>query len=210
MSANKARIEAVFGAPGSGKSARVKQCLAREKPSRLLIWDPLAEYGEFGRPVPDLAAVLALLKGAGRRGKFSLCYTPRGGLAAWRKQFDAFCKLAYAAGGAWLVVDELADVTEPGWAPDGWSMATRKGRHQGMTIIGASQRPASVDKDFFGTATTISTGRLNFDGDVRVLANVLRVPAERIVALPPLQYLERDMQTGQLTEGVLAFPKPAQ
>lgn len=209
MSVNRASISAVFGAPGSGKSARIKQRLAREKPARLMIWDPQSEYGAFGQPAPDLQAVFAALKAAGRRGRFAIAYTPRGSLSAWRNQFDVFCKLAYAAGTCWLVADELADVTEPGWAPDGWSIATRKGRHQGLTIIGASQRPASVDKDFFGTATSISSGRLNFDGDVKVLANVLRVPAERIVSLQPLQYLERDMQTGLLTEGRVVF-SPAQ
>jgi hypothetical protein len=78
-----------------------------------------------------------------------------------------------------------------------------RGRHKGMTVIGASQRPASIDKHFFGNATIVRTGRLNFAADIKVLANVLHVPGSHILSLAPLEFFQRDMQTGDTQRGAL-------
>lgn len=75
------------------------------------------------------------------------------------------------------------------------------GRHKGMAIIGASQRPASIDKDFWGNASTVRTGRLNFKADIETLANILHVPKQDITALMPLEFIERDMNSGLIKRG---------
>ena len=72
-----------------------------------------------------------------------------------------------------------------------------------MTVIGASQRPASIYKHFFGNATIVRTGRLNFAADIKVLANVLHVPGSHILSLAPLEFFQRDMQTGDTQRGAL-------
>lgn len=205
MSKNTAHIAAVIGASGSGKSTYIKQTLRRAKPARLLIWDPQNEYAEFGAPVRTLTDLHAVLVTAGKRGRFALVFTPSGDPRAMVKQFDMFCLLAYHAGNLTMVCEELADVTQPGNAPAGWSIATRKGRHAGLRLYGASQRPASIDKHFFGNATVIRTGRLNFAADIKGMANVLQVPEDEIRALLPLQWVERDMQNGKITRGKVTF-----
>lgn len=205
MSKNTAHIAAVIGASGSGKSTFIKQTIRRAKPARLLLWDPQGEYAEFGTPVRTLAELHAALTAAGARGKFALVFIPSGDPKAMVKQFDMFCLLAYHAGNLTLICEELADVTQAGFAPSGWSIATRKGRHNGLRIYGASQRPASIDKHFFGNATVIRTGRLNFAADIKVMANVLQVPEEDIRALLPLEWVERDMQNGKITRGKITF-----
>ncbi len=68
--------------------------------------------------------------------------------------------IAHAAGNLCLVAEELADVTQAAWAPAGWSIATRKDRYQGLTIIGASQRPAAIDRHFFGKPRRFARGGL--------------------------------------------------
>lgn len=106
-----------------------------------------------------------------------------------------------------LICEELADVTQPAWAPPGLSVDTRKGRHRGLKVYGASQRPAAIDKHFFGNATVIRTGQLNFEADLRVMANVLGVTLEEIRDLKPLAWIERDMQSGARRGGVIAVPR---
>jgi hypothetical protein len=54
-SRNTAKIIAVMGASGSGKSAWIKQQLRAGNPARLLVWDPQEEFGAFGREVADPA-----------------------------------------------------------------------------------------------------------------------------------------------------------
>lgn len=205
MSANTADIVAVFGASGSGKSTYIKRRLRKEKPGRLIVWDPQGEYSEFGQVFSSTGAALDCIAAAGKRGRFAVVYHPVGNLEAWKKQFDLICRIAYAVEGCFLVAEELADVTSPSWAPGGWSMATRKGRHTGMSIIGASQRPASIDKHFFGNATTIRTGRLNFDADIKTLANVTGETADAIRGLLPLEWIEKSMQEGRISRGKIRF-----
>lgn len=205
MSANVAQIVAAIGASGSGKSAWIKQQLTRGKPGRLLIWDPQAEYGPFGETFTDRSRLLEAVAAAGARGRLQAIYQPGNNLSDYPGRFDWLCRLAYAWERCSLVVDELGDVTRAGWSPDGWSLVTRKGRHKGLTIIGAAQRPAIIDKTFFGLATLIHCGRLNYAADVKTMADVLHVPGEDITALKPLEWIERNMQTGDTRRGTLSI-----
>ncbi len=79
------------------------------------------------------------------------------------------------------------------------------GRHRCLRVIGASQRPASIDKDFLGNCTTIHTGRLAYPEDVRAVAKAMGVDEAGIAALKPLEWIEKNMQTGQTSRGVITF-----
>lgn len=195
--ANKAVIVAVMGASGSGKGVYIKQKIRQAKPKRLMVFDPMGEYGEFCTIVKTMAEVLAAVKNK----HFRIALKPDS--AKINEQFDLFCKIAYAVGDCWLVVDELALVTKASYAPPAWADVSMRGRHRGLTVIGASQRPASIDKHFFGNSTIIRTGRLNFEADIKTLANVLRVTANEISDLQPLEYIERNMLTGITTKNML-------
>lgn len=192
-----------MGASGSGKSLAVKTWLENSPPARLLIWDPMDEYGPYATRVPTLRAMVDAMR-AGR--EFKLRLVPSGDAAKVQERFAVFCALAYAAGELTLIVEELQLVTSPSRAPAEWSDCTLRGRHRGLVVIGVSQRPASVDKNFFGNATRVRSGRLNYADDVRCMANVLSVPEADIAALKPLQYVERVMATGDVTRGEIAVP----
>lgn len=203
---NKADITAYIGASGSGKSAAMKQRIATAQPARLMVWDTQGEYAPLFkvRPLRRMADVHAALMRAGK-GPLLIVFDPSPDQKIMVEQFDAFCTLAYAAGPLWLLAEELSDVTQAGWAPAGWSMVSRKGRHKGLTVMGATQRPAAVDKHFFGNASRVRCGRLNYEADVKTMANVLRVPPDQIGNLQPLEWIERDMATGETTRGILTF-----
>lgn len=207
MSANQASIVAAIGASGSGKSLWIKTQLRRNrKLRRLIIWDPQAEYAEFGTVCSTRTELARLAIAAGARGEARLIFQPKGALSGYVPQFDWICQTAYAWGNCTLVADELGDVTKPGWAPDGWSMVIRKGRHAGLTVIGAAQRPAIIDKTFFGLATLVHCGRLNYAADLKVMSDVLDVQSSDIVELLPLEFIERDMQTGKTRRDRVAVP----
>jgi hypothetical protein len=208
----RANVNAFMGAGGSGKSEQIKRELRRDKPKRLMIWDPEHEYadaasphGAFGTVVRDLGTVHKMLTAAGAAGGFAIVFYPSDNSDAAKKQFDVFCRLASAAGNLTLVVEELAFVTMPSWAPEGWSMCTLRGRKRGLTIYGASQRPASVDKNFFANATRVRTGRLNYEADKKTLSNVLGVSMLEMGQLEPLQFIERNMANGEVSRGMLVF-----
>jgi len=158
-----ADIIGVFGGTGSGKSYRVMQLTKRDK--RLLVWDVLAEYP--GAVVTEWPHLMRLL----RLKKFRIAFRP--GFQHLEEEFDRFCRLAWAVGNMRIVAEELNKVTKPGHAPSSWQNLTSRGRHRGLHIIGISQRPAGVDKDFFGMCTEIYAGRLTYDRDRKALAPVI-------------------------------------
>ena len=178
---NKAQIIAVIGASGTGKSSYIKgELLKRYK--RLLIWSPLEKtdnYAAFcgGTVVTGKISELVAHIKAGTK---SIVYVPTGKDADVKKQFDLFCRCVWEIEGAHVLVEELSRVTMASWAPPAWKNLSTAGRHQGLTIIGTSQRPANIDKDFLGNCTEIRCYRVNYDADAKVMADSLGLQAEYV------------------------------
>lgn len=208
-SKNTARIIGVIGASGSGKSAWLKAGLRAMRPPRLLIWDPQDEYGQFGEVVTDTRDLAERLCAMTAEETFQIVYQPGDDMKSYKWKFDLMCQIAYQIDRLCFVVEELADVTTPGWAPPFWSRLSRKGRHRAMTIIGVSQRPALIDKTFLGNCTLIHCCRLNDKNDIATMAACLSVTADEVRAMVAdedaglFQYIERDMKTGQTVQSQL-------
>lgn len=200
----KAEIVAVLGASGSGKSAYIKGEIRRRRPARSIIYDPEGEYLAFGRRVESLAAVHSVLIQAAGGKPFKLVFAPHADPAKAIKQYDMLCRMAFFAGDVLFVAEELADVTTPQRAPVGWSMVSRRGRKRGVEVIGASQRPANIDKNFLANCSRVRSGRLLYEADARAVGAVLGVDWRELLALPPLHYFEREAPAPAV-RGVLTF-----
>lgn len=200
-----ANINAIMGASGSGKTSFVMAEIKRIKPSRLMVWDKKGEFAleKHGKPLNRISDVYTELIKAGSSGAFKICYRPRGDSAQYKKQFDQFCKAAYAVKNVFFVAEELSDVTTASHAPAGWRELTTQGRTEGIVIYGLSQSPAQIDKDFFGNCTRVRTGRLNFDSHIKAMANCMSADKEVIRNLLAGEYIERDMNTGNVKRGKL-------
>lgn len=209
MSLNKANIIAVLGASESGKSASVKLVLDKKPFPRLLIWDMMKEYGKYAQSVSDLNQVIDIMGKAGKNGPFQIAFNCEVEDKKKRQQqFHTFCGLANAAGSVACVVDELRFVTTPQFAPDRWSMITCTGRHAAMTVIGNSQRPAQIDKDFLANCTVIRTFRLGYPDDRMAVAKAMNISPDEIMALQQFEYLEYELKTHTLTRGFLPWAQP--
>jgi hypothetical protein len=196
-------LVAAIGARETGKTPWIKQQLAKARPARLLIWDPMDEYGECGTVFTDRARLVDFI---GPRPTFAAVYRPGDQLALYEARFDWFCRVAWTLGNLTIVVDELADVTSPNRAPDVWKTITRKGKHEGIACFAASQRPGEIDKTFLGNCTFIHCGRLNDEAAVTTMKKILGVTSEQIVGLKDLEFIERNMVTGGTRFDRLKFP----
>lgn len=202
---NAARVIAIMGSTGSGKTSYLRQVLAKRKRRRTIVWSPKEDIdgyaGLFGGAVVTTAGeALALLKAAGK-GPVHIVFKPRLVRAVDEAQFDAVCKMAMLARNITFIVDELHTVTRPSWAPDGWRKLVMMGRGYGTEVFGLSQRPASVDKDFFGNLSTMHARRMAYAEDAKVVARALSVKPEEVQALTGFKWIERDIQTGKTTRG---------
>lgn len=204
---HEACIVALMGASGSGKSARARELLREWRPARLIIVDPMDEYGEHARPYASVRDLVAGMKRGARRVRL----VARGDPDARVKQFDALAGIAFEFGTCTFVAEELNLFTKPSWAPPHWADCTLRGRHRGLRILGISQRPAGVDKNFFSNATVIRSCALSYDDDVRCMARVLRVPNAEVQGITREKgegwfagrYIERHVPTDTVSRGVL-------
>lgn len=201
---NAARVVAIMGSTGSGKTTTLRSMLVKPKRKRTIIWSPkeaMDRYADLypGSVVVDTATgVLAQAKAAGN-GPMHVVFRPRLNRKVDEAQFDMVCRIAMAARNVTVVVDELHTVTRPSWAPDGWSQLVMMGRAYGCEVFGLSQRPASMDKDFLGNCSMVHTGRLALAEDARAVAKALTVPWTEIMALTGFQWIRRDITTGKVT-----------
>lgn len=196
------RVILVAGASGSGKTAWVNQQTADAR--RVLVWDSLGQWSREFKCKPltrpaDLLRVLALPEG---RFAYHVPIDSQG------KAFALFCRAAwlwmkYARGV--LIVEELADVTQPGKAPAAWGEIVRKSRHYGADVFALTQRPAESDKTVVGNAALIHCGLMAFPRDRKYMAECLDVDLRMVEALGQLQWIERNMRTRQLQAGILSF-----
>lgn len=171
-----ADIIAVFGGSGTGKSWRFRDLTKKDK--RLVVWDSMAEYDDLTIIDGDMKLLIALMS---RRKRFRVSFRPD--FERLDLQFKQFCAAVYAIGNMRVGVEELNEVTKPSYAPPKWKGVCSRGRHRGLQIVGMSQRPASVDKDFIGNATEIYSGRLPFAPDWKSLAGKFGKDAPKLETL---------------------------
>lgn len=201
-----AEIVAVIGASGSGKSSWLKTDFLKpaKRRRRLLVWDFKREYLQSGTVTAAFDSMTPMVQAIQEAPKgFSLAFLPDFEPKRRARQFDRFCRLAYALGDMCMVVEELSFVTTASYAPASWSMVTCTGRHEGLTVVGTSQRPAQVDKNFFGNCTLVHSHRVQDMNDVRVMSSVLDVPQTELRALPKFRYIEREMESGTVRRGAV-------
>lgn len=200
---NSAEIIAVIGSTGSGKGIYVKNYALKKSDSRLLMWDYMREMSQFADMTTDkLGPVIEAL----RNKTFRIAFQPSYDDKVRAKQFDIFCKAAVHAGYLRLLVEELAFVTTPSWAPAGWKMVTSIGRHRGLRVIACSQRPAQVDKAFWSNCTEIHCGLMNYEEDQKVMAKALKLQISDIEALKELEYYHRNVRTKEIKFGRVKVP----
>lgn len=204
---NRPDIRAYIGATGSGKGVSIREHLRASKPDRLLVWDPLNEYGLFARPVRTLAAMVQAMQAP----TFAVAFAPGEDPKTFPDKFALFCRAAFAAGNLTMLVEELADVTSPSHAPLAWRRCTTQGRHKGLRMIAASQRPAQVDKQFLGGCTYIRCFTLRYPQDRTAMAGAMSVPVSEIDTLETVEgekgtaitYMERDFRLGKTTRNTI-------
>lgn len=199
------RVIAVMGSTGSGKSAWVKAYALRPLPQRIAIWDysPVPEY-EHVSPYSSLSVCIERMQSE----RFRVAFQAPTDRKMRERAFGLWCEAVLAAGRCTVVVEELRYVTQPSRSPDAWAALVMTGRKAGLEVIGTSQRPAHVDKDFLGNATEVHVGCLGYDEDVDTMRREMRLSRERteeLGRLRPLEYMHLSRESGVLKKGRLSF-----
>lgn len=203
MKTQDGRLFVISGASRSGKTAWVRKNIARIK--RVWAWDPEAQWCELPGwvKVTDRKQLLEL---AQKPGPQKVAFVAGGDL---KDAFDFWAGCVFYAGrhvqALDAVAEELADVTTQSKAPGSWGILVRRGLKRGISLYCISQRWAEADKTAFGNASDFVIFRASSGDDARYLARKTRVPEAQINALVPLQFVQMDALTGNISAGKLRF-----
>lgn len=203
-------IYGVIGASMQGKGLYVKYELLSDtfkNQKEIVIWSPYEhrdKYAEFigGVAVRSFEQFRAALKA----GKKRIVFVPAENEKTMLAQFEQFCNIVWHLKDWLLIVEELSLVTMPGWAPLPWKKISTGGRGELAGIVGTSQRPQGMDKDFLGNCTIIRCYRVNSMGAVKAMSDVMFEDKRTIQGLPQFHYIHRLCNRGINTTGVASFP----
>lgn len=192
---NRREVVLVVGAPDCGKTSYVMAHTAGAP--RRLIWDPMNQYqGELVRSPSELLIAVESF-----RGPAVIRYVPRLNM---RAEFEAFCIAALAWRDCWVMVEELADVSHAGKAPDWWGRVLREHRHARLRVYATTQRPKESDKTILGVISKAAIFWMPSADDRLDISRKLSIPIAMLDALPEqLEFIETDGK--RATRGRLSF-----
>lgn len=195
-------LTVVCGKSRSGKSAWVKDRIKNDP--RVIVFDIKGEYDdEMGFEVfEDLENLIERLEH--ETGAARIAYrpmTPMKEFGPWCRAAFTWCKMAPCT----ILAEELADVTTPAKAPDGWGQVCRQAQGFGAKIFAITQRPSESDKTALGNATLIHCCQMVRAQDRAYMAREMDCEDGKINSLQFPFYWEKDLKTGRLKKGKLVL-----
>jgi len=191
------------GTTQNGKTYQVKKRIRSDR--RVCVWSVKEVNDKYAENWPDSIIVKGGLHELRRvlideigTGSGRVIYIPRS-----LREFGAWSKICFAWGimkECTVVGEELADVTTPAKAPEGWGNMLRQGVGFGMKIYGVSQRPAEADKTILGNVSFIQCHFLSRSGDRKYMAEEMDVAPEDIKNLNQYHWVRR-VAGGKLQRG---------
>lgn len=196
-------VAVVLGKRGTGKSYWTKQHLRElsgAHPGRIVVWDPMEEYGEGSdrtRNPPQLPALQsadiedfgALAEDAHTRGPLMVA------VHAWQKRktdrveaFRHFTAILEECRNLLLVIDEAGSIPRDNWADEIEHIATRS-RHWAMPVVFVAQRAVQVPPNAREQATRIVSFRQDRPQDIDALTERMGPKAEELRHLKRRQFV---------------------
>jgi DNA helicase HerA-like ATPase len=174
-----AEVQAILGTRGSGKTTLLNRLLKTKSRVFLVLPSHDEAFQNFTHVhTIDQARILSA-----ERARFRIAFVmdPNDKLG-----FEYLSRLAYIRGNCEFAVDELHEYVPNvfGGIPKYFKKLCLHGRHRDVGVIGVSQRPANVHKDFFSQAHRLFIFRTIYPGDIdalkRIVPNVQRAATFKV------------------------------
>lgn len=179
-------VTLAFTVRGGGKSRVLKDLLARSRPRRVVVVDPMREYkgpGVLVTSYRDLATYLRRNRPI-CRVRWQVADTP------WDLHFGELCEIVWAMRNVLLVVDELDLFMTARSVPESFRTLVEQGRHRGISVWGATRRTARIPADLSAQADVLYIGRMHEPADLDYWRKVIgRDNARALLQLRPYHFL---------------------
>jgi hypothetical protein len=202
------QVTVIAGATGSGKTSAGLQQTAND--DALLVWDLGGEvWPNVCDRVTTWLELDTRLNAALEGGRCRIAFAPD--RLNKKLDFTRFSEraLTWALGRqVTIVAEELADVSTPGKAPDGWGELVRRGRVRGVDLIAIMQRVQETDKTIIGQAARVVCLRLATPDDRDYMARKMGLNPEQRARLDTLKKFEFCMRNMASDEVIFSATRP--
>lgn len=191
----------ITGKRGTGKTFCAKWLfLERYKnKGKVLIYDPLFQYGELGHVCKKLSDLQHCDL---RDYSKAIVFYPDG--IDNKDTFDAVADFCYRAGNIVFMVDELNEYMSPSFIPEKFRQFVRRGRNFGCGFVGIIHRPAYISLNFLNMIDHWFIFQQDLERDLDRLVEYLErakpeYDQDFIAELPDRHfiYMSRDRETGK-------------
>jgi len=204
------KVWVVSGSSRNGKSVCVQSEILDF--DFILVWDVDGEYTKNEWPegglqtVRTLGALYNLITTKGDK-PLRVAFQPES-----LDVFDDFCELAInwgsdiqemRVGELAVVVEETADISNPGKATGNFRILIGRGMKRGITLFCVTQRPSESEKTSLGNAKYIVTYYMTRDNDRNYMAKEIGCKPEEIGELAQYYYLKKDVDNRKIIHGTI-------
>jgi hypothetical protein len=170
----------VVGRKGSGKSTLVRK--VADLYPRVFVIDTMAEYGDRRRSSWHIAngfkACVEVIRDAHEQKRFRIALRTD----TTNEALDLMA-LIYTVPDSMLIVEETAFYCSPSHLPDEMQALVRLGRHQRISQVYVTQRPAAIHRDLTAAADLVVAFRTHENRDVKYFRDLVD-DGERVKELP--------------------------
>lgn len=203
MRAHDGDLIVTCGASRSGKTAITRR--DTDAAARLIVWDPKGAWAREARcqRVDTVAALVRAIQTQAGPLRIALVTPDRAAFDLWGEAAYWWGRLAPCV----VVAEEIANVTAPAKAPPGWHLLLSQGLEFGINIHALTQRPAESDKTAIGNATILRSFAMRRARDRAYIAAELDCQPETVTKLGELEYIQKNMRTGEVIGSKLKFAR---
>jgi hypothetical protein len=154
-------IKCIFGKKGMGKTFLAHQLI--QEYDRFIIYDRKGEFKDLGIVIRSGRALAEYILDKGTQPHFRVDYVPQ------CNDFDYISYLIWGMQDLCFCVDEIDTYLNARNMPEYYGLMINLGRHDCLSLIGVSRRPAKVHRDLTSQADQIISFGMHEANDIKYL-----------------------------------------
>ncbi len=178
----------IVGTRGTGKSYLAREINALFP--RSVIFDPARDWsdGEIVRSFDDFSKKLTE-KITKSEKKFRIIFQFNPDDSNKETTLNHALRLCFNYKNLQVVIDEVQLFTSPHSLPSYLENCLFVGRHNGLSVMCITQRPARLNKSILSQSAHVYVGQLHERNDLRAVGDFLNEDLARLISLPKRQFI---------------------
>lgn len=103
--------------------------------------------------------------------------------------FNEILRVCYHFGNIQVVIDEVQLFANPHYMPEYLKNLLFIGRHQKISVMAITQRPAQLNKSILSQSSHVFVGQLHEKNDLRSVADFLNEDTNKLIQLPKRNFI---------------------